>query len=623
MSRKYASGSKAWGICGRSGQRMLLKDMIFDGRFPAMRVHPAWWEPKDPLEYAPKLEDPIALWRAAPEDFPMTPPVLEVEQSGIPIDLTWSAAYSPVLNIDGYRVYRRVGDDEETPYTLIATLPSVRDEFGTLTSETLTYSDIGIYIGGQEIFYYVVAYSGTAGMGHSVRQASSNVDSVVYVMPATLTLEGMDGPGTFGLSWPGAVSPCAITSYDLYMRDDDVESEFELYASYPPTTTSVSLPVSLIGKIFKVVTNDSCDNHIDSNEIPTTDEFVLNSEVLLFVSNGNVYSSTNGGVSFAASAVGSLGFSGTMCFEHSPTLGVIVAVSSSPSAVAPQYSLDRGRTWSTCLFNGSTTWPTAGTGGLPSRYIAWHPEHEKFVIFADNCNSVGARLAFLSSDGINFTGAGSSPGDNGQNNSGNPGIAFIDAAWITATGVAAYYHTGLAGGVMVSEDLISWTRIAAFNDGTLVLPATRSRADFNPDTQMVVCCDNNVTAKRRVYPLVSPVQFTACSNTFGMNRAAWASSLGLWTGGGNGVIRYSADGVTWSNGSIVGLDIGGFGINHVNWCPVTGAAFACGAISGPQVTVYRSTNGINWTCVAGAGTGFNPQATAHMVIECPYYTDAP
>jgi hypothetical protein len=47
---------------------MLLNDMVFDGQFPNMRVDPAWWEPKHPLERLTKMSDPVALWRPAPED---------------------------------------------------------------------------------------------------------------------------------------------------------------------------------------------------------------------------------------------------------------------------------------------------------------------------------------------------------------------------------------------------------------------------------------------------------------------------------------------------------------------------------------------------------------------------
>lgn len=75
MAQKYAKGQHAWGICGRSGKKMLLKDMVFDGRYPNMRVDPDWWEDKHPQEFLPKVEDPVALYRPSPEviDAPSSP----------------------------------------------------------------------------------------------------------------------------------------------------------------------------------------------------------------------------------------------------------------------------------------------------------------------------------------------------------------------------------------------------------------------------------------------------------------------------------------------------------------------------------------------------------------------
>lgn len=82
MPQKYAKGSRAWGICGRSGRKMLLNDMVFDGRYPNMRVDPAWYEGKHPQEYLPAIEDPVALFRPSPEVIkPPTAPVLTAAQS--------------------------------------------------------------------------------------------------------------------------------------------------------------------------------------------------------------------------------------------------------------------------------------------------------------------------------------------------------------------------------------------------------------------------------------------------------------------------------------------------------------------------------------------------------------
>lgn len=68
MSRRYARGKRAWGICGRCGGRALLNELVFDGHLPNMRVHQACWEPKHPQESLPRVADPVALWRPSPEN---------------------------------------------------------------------------------------------------------------------------------------------------------------------------------------------------------------------------------------------------------------------------------------------------------------------------------------------------------------------------------------------------------------------------------------------------------------------------------------------------------------------------------------------------------------------------
>jgi hypothetical protein len=46
---------------------MMLKDMVSDGYYPSLVVDPAWYEGKHPQESLPEIEDPVALWRPAPE----------------------------------------------------------------------------------------------------------------------------------------------------------------------------------------------------------------------------------------------------------------------------------------------------------------------------------------------------------------------------------------------------------------------------------------------------------------------------------------------------------------------------------------------------------------------------
>jgi len=46
---------------------MLLRDMVYDGHVPGLRVAPEWWEPRHPQEYLPPVDDPVALRDPAPD----------------------------------------------------------------------------------------------------------------------------------------------------------------------------------------------------------------------------------------------------------------------------------------------------------------------------------------------------------------------------------------------------------------------------------------------------------------------------------------------------------------------------------------------------------------------------
>lgn len=59
---RYARGSKAWGLCERSGKKMLLKDMMYDGEWPDMLVSPDEYDPQHPQEYIPDEFDPETLY---------------------------------------------------------------------------------------------------------------------------------------------------------------------------------------------------------------------------------------------------------------------------------------------------------------------------------------------------------------------------------------------------------------------------------------------------------------------------------------------------------------------------------------------------------------------------------
>lgn len=67
VTQKFAKGTHAWGYCGRSGRRLLLRDMVEDGHIPGLMVDPEFYEPVHPREQIPVPgDDPQALRYPAP-----------------------------------------------------------------------------------------------------------------------------------------------------------------------------------------------------------------------------------------------------------------------------------------------------------------------------------------------------------------------------------------------------------------------------------------------------------------------------------------------------------------------------------------------------------------------------
>lgn len=174
MAQKYAKGSRAWGICGRSGKKMLLDEMTFDGRYPNMRVDPAWYEGKHPQEYLPKVDDPTALFRPSPEVIlAPTAPVLVVAQVDEAAVLTWTPAENDITEIAAYTIMRSVDAGE---YAELAFCGVIRDYLCSIigiencTTSTVptsadkqffddapvSYTDPGVQV-GHTYCYYVFA----------------------------------------------------------------------------------------------------------------------------------------------------------------------------------------------------------------------------------------------------------------------------------------------------------------------------------------------------------------------------------------------------------------------------------------------------------------------------------
>jgi hypothetical protein len=152
LPTKYARGTRAWGECQRCGARELLHDLAFDGHIVNLRVCGRCWEPKHPQEYLQRVDDPVALWRPAPEN--ILPPgavVLSGELGSI--ILTWTESDDGEYQVNTYLIYRAVGGSEV--FEPLATFAVTRDAFGAITS-ALTYTDEDVEA-ETDYAYYVVA----------------------------------------------------------------------------------------------------------------------------------------------------------------------------------------------------------------------------------------------------------------------------------------------------------------------------------------------------------------------------------------------------------------------------------------------------------------------------------
>lgn len=176
----YARGDSAWGICFRCGLRALLRELIFDGRYPWTRVHQECFEAQHPQERMIAAVDPIALYRPSPEVGGPSAPVLTATLIGGPaVRVAWTQATVGDSMIASYSLYRSVDDMD---FALLQTYPVMRDWDGRILSQTLSIDDGAVSI-GQTVAYYVIA----ADMNH--RSATSNVGSVVIPGDCDLLLE--------------------------------------------------------------------------------------------------------------------------------------------------------------------------------------------------------------------------------------------------------------------------------------------------------------------------------------------------------------------------------------------------------------------------------------------------
>lgn len=169
-STHYAKGRLAWGICQRCGLRALLNELVFDGYYKNLRVHPECRDGRHPQEYPPVVTDPRTLWKPSPEQGGINP-VLTGMVVGLTNRLTWTEADptgSEMSRIESYVVWRSAGVSD---FGIIATLTIVYDEVNFLPPVvTLTYTDSAV-TPGVSYRYYV------AGVDVYNRELRSNTVS--------------------------------------------------------------------------------------------------------------------------------------------------------------------------------------------------------------------------------------------------------------------------------------------------------------------------------------------------------------------------------------------------------------------------------------------------------------
>lgn len=323
MARKYAEGRHAWGICMRSGRKMFLRDMILDGRYPNLRVDPEWYEPRHPLEFLAKVDDPIALYRPSPEViFAPTAPVLTVIPFGTSLKLTWTPAESNITEIRSYTIFR--GVDGATPILLLlcnvqrdflggiigvqhcTTVPSVPDDdTGELVDKVIiedspiSYVDAAVTV-GHTYCYYITAVP--LGNNQSVAQgpqiSSATVCAVAVVPTATtpvLTAVVLPYPDIL-LNWTAStVSDGTITNYQIFRQSDGGAFSLLTTVGNVLTYLDTTEPVGHLYGYFVVAIPSIGNNSGNSNvaSVPlSNDPFFDNVVLLLHVDGTNGQTTT-------------------------------------------------------------------------------------------------------------------------------------------------------------------------------------------------------------------------------------------------------------------------------------------------------------------------------------------
>lgn len=90
MGQRYAPATQAWGLCKRCGLRFLLRNLVFDGYMPGLRVCTSCYDGRHPQEYPINVTDPEALWKPTPDDAAW-PSTITSTVSNATVTLDWTA----------------------------------------------------------------------------------------------------------------------------------------------------------------------------------------------------------------------------------------------------------------------------------------------------------------------------------------------------------------------------------------------------------------------------------------------------------------------------------------------------------------------------------------------------
>lgn len=163
---RYAQGRVAWGLCQRCGLRFKLRNLVFDGYMPGIRVCTSCYDGRHPQEYPINVTDPEALWKPAPDDAPWDAVVSATVSNG-QINLSWTAPDpSGAARYETYTLARAYSPDGTT-FTAFTTLgvfpltywgddldlsdlvengdPAIDN--GGIESQTLAYADTASEVG--------------------------------------------------------------------------------------------------------------------------------------------------------------------------------------------------------------------------------------------------------------------------------------------------------------------------------------------------------------------------------------------------------------------------------------------------------------------------------------------